>query len=137
RGPDDVGLGGIDLERRLDTLGEELDEAPHLLGFVLALGERDAYVEEVRAALDLLAGDVDHALVVLRQEEALHHPRALGVDPFADQRGARLLDQVDGRHRARDARDAGGARPAQARPAARVGDVARGDSGLTLPPDQP
>jgi hypothetical protein len=52
RGLDHVGLGRVDLDRR--GLGERdlLGHEAHLLVLVLALGQRDAEVEHVGAALD-------------------------------------------------------------------------------------
>ena len=58
REPDDVGLGRVDLDRRGLGQRDALDRLAHLLVLVLALGERDADVEHVRAALDLVLGDL-------------------------------------------------------------------------------
>jgi hypothetical protein len=41
------------MQSGVSTACEQLDDVPHLLGLVLPLGERDADVEQVRAALDL------------------------------------------------------------------------------------
>ncbi len=98
---DHVGLRGVDLDR--GRLGERdlLDHLAHLLVLVLALGERDADVEHVRAALDLVLGDLEQAVVVVGEEQLLGLAGALRVDALADQRRARLLDQGrGGDHRA-------------------------------------
>ena len=61
----------------VDAHREQLDDARHLLGFVGALGERDAHVEHVRAGLRLLARDAHDAVVVVGQQQPLHGARAL------------------------------------------------------------
>ena len=85
---DHVGLGRVDLDRR--GLGERhaLDHLAHLLVLVLALGQRHADVEHVRAARHLVLGDGDQAVVVVGQQQLLRLARALRVDPLADQRRA-------------------------------------------------
>ena len=88
RGLDHLGLGRVDLDRRglreRDLLGHE----PHLLVLVLALGQRDAEVEHVRAALDLVLGDLQQAVVVVGQQQLLGLARALRVHALADDRRA-------------------------------------------------
>ncbi len=104
RGLDHLGLGGVDLDRRGLRERHLLGHEAHLLVLVLALGERDAEVEHVGAALDLVLGDLDDAVVVVGQQELLGLARALRVHALADQRRARVLDQRRGRdHRARRA----------------------------------
>ena len=96
-----VGLGRVDLDRR--RLGERdaLDDLAHLLVLVLALGQGDADVEHVRAALDLVLGHLDEAVVVVGQQQLLGLARALRVDALADQRRARVLhERRSGDHRA-------------------------------------
>ena len=68
RGLDHVGLGRIDLDRR--GLGERdpLRQEPHLLAFVLALGQCHAQVEHVRAAGHLVLGDRHEPVVVVAQQ---------------------------------------------------------------------
>ena len=95
---DHVRFGRVDHERRLDAHRQQLDDLRHLLGFVAALGQRDADVEHVRAGLDLLARDVEDALVVVGQQQALHLARALRVDALADEQRRRILVQRDGAH---------------------------------------
>src|SRR5690606_20773645 len=85
------------------ALREQLDERAHLVGLVLPLGQCDAHVEEVRTAFDLLARDVQHAVVVVGEEEALDRPRSPGVDPLTHARRRTGLLQVQ---RARGARAA-------------------------------
>ena len=85
----------------------------HLLGLVLALGQRDAEVEDVRAALDLALGDLQQAVVVVGEQQLLRAARALRVDALADDRRARLLrERRGGDHRG----DVGGAGPGAGRP---------------------
>ena len=49
RALDHVRLGRVDHERRVDRLGEELRERAHLRALVVALVQRHAHVEHVRA----------------------------------------------------------------------------------------
>ena len=88
-----VGLERVDHQRRLDAHREQLVDDRHLLGLVAALGERDADVEHVRAGLDLLARDLEHAVVVVGEQELLDLARALRVHALADEQRARLLVQ--------------------------------------------
>jgi hypothetical protein len=71
-GLDDVGLGRVDDERRLDAHRQELHDLRHLLGFVGPLGERDADVQHMRARVDLIARDLENPLVVVGQKQPLH-----------------------------------------------------------------
>ena len=71
-----------------------------------ALGQRDAEVEHVRAALDLVLGHGREAVVVVGQQHLLGLARALRVDALADQRGPRLLHQRRGGHHRGDVRGA-------------------------------
>ena len=88
RGRDHLGLGRVDLDRR--GLGERdlLGDEAHLLVLVLALGQRDAEVEHVRAALDLVLGDLQQAVVVVGEQQLLGLARALRVHALADDRRA-------------------------------------------------
>ena len=61
RGLDHLGLGRVDLDRRRLGQRDPLDDLAHLLGLVLALGQRHAHVEHVRAAGDLVLGDRERA----------------------------------------------------------------------------
>src|SRR6185312_3119415 len=80
---------------------DALDDLAHLLVLVLALGERDADVEHVGAALDLVLGHLHEAVVVVGQQQLLGLARALRVDALANQRGARVLhERGGGDHRA-------------------------------------
>ena len=106
---DHVGLGGIDLDGGRLAQRDPLDHLAHLVGLVLALGQRHADVEHVGAAGDLVLGDDQQAVVVVGEQQLLGLARALGVDPLADQRRARRLDQRCGRdHRADVGRAPGG-----------------------------
>ena len=101
RGLDHVGLGRVDLDRRRLGQRDPLDHLAHLVGLVLALGQRHADVEHVGAAGDLVLGDDEQAVVVVGQQQLLGLARALGVDALADDRGAGGLDHRRGRdHRA-------------------------------------
>ena len=71
RSLDDIGVGAVDDERRVDAHLQRLHDRAHLLGLVAALGDRDADVERVRAALDLRARDAEDAVVVVGEEQAL------------------------------------------------------------------
>ena len=100
-GLDDIGLGRVDLDGGGLRQGDALDDLAHLLGLVLALGERDADVEHVGAALDLVLGDLHEAVVVVGEQQFLRLARALRVDALADERRARVLHQRrGGDHRA-------------------------------------
>ena len=97
---DHLGLGRVDLDRRRLGQRDPLDHGAHLLVLVLALGQRDADVEHVGAAFDLVFGDLDEAVVVVGEQQFLGLFRALRVDPLADQGRARLLHQRGrGHHR--------------------------------------
>ena len=101
RGLDDLRLGRVDLDRRGLRERHALRDAAHLLGLVVALDERDAEVEHVRAALDLVLGDLGEAVVVVGEQQLLGLARALRVHALADHRRARLLDERRrGDHRA-------------------------------------
>ena len=100
-GLDDVGFGRVDLDGRGLRQGDALDDLAHLVGLVLALGERDADVEHMRAALDLVLGDLHEAVVVVGEQQFLGLARALRVDALADERRARVLHERRGGHHAR------------------------------------
>ena len=109
RGPlerrlDHLGLGRVDLQRRRLRQRDALRDLGHLLVLVLALGQRDAEVEHVGAAVDLVLGDLDEAVVVVGEQQLLRLARALRVDALADERRARLLDELGRGHHARDLR---------------------------------
>ena len=104
RGLDHVGLGGVDLDRGGLAQRDPLDHLAHLLVLVLALGQRDADVEHVRAAGHLVLGDLREPVVVVGQQQLLRLARALRVDALADQRRARLLHERRGGHHARHQR---------------------------------
>ena len=108
---DHVGLGGVDLDRRRLGQRDALGDLAHLLVLVGALGQRDAEVEHVRAALDLVLGDLDEPVVVVGEQQLLGLARALRVDALADQRRAGVLDERrrgDHRRHARRARRGAG-----------------------------
>ena len=110
RALDHLGLGRVDLDRR--GLGERdlLDHPAHLLVLVLALGQRHADVEHVGAALDLVLGDLQQAVVVVGEQQLLGLARALRVHALADERRARLLhERGGGDHRGHVRRPRGGA----------------------------
>ena len=90
---DHVRLGRVDLQRRRLRQRDALGDLPHLLVLVGALGQRDAEVEHVRAALDLVLGDLHEAVVVVGQQQLLGLARALRVDALADERRRRVLDE--------------------------------------------
>ena len=96
-----IGAGWVS-EIRLTTVA-------HLLVLVLALGQRDADVEHVGAAFDLVFGDLDEAVVVVGEQQLLGLARALRVDPLADQGRARLLHQRRSRSSSRRPRSGRGA----------------------------
>ena len=112
RGRDDLGLGRVDLDRR--GLGERdlLGDEAHLLVLVLALGQRDAEVEHVRAALDLVLGDLHEPVVVVGQQQLLGLARALRVHALADDR-RRAAPARAARRRSSRRRAAGAARGAR------------------------
>ena len=97
---DHLGLGRVDLDRRRLGQRDLLGDEPHLLVLVLALGQRDAQVEHVRAALDLVLGDLHDAVVVVGEQQLLGLARALRVDALADQRRRGVLgERRRGHHR--------------------------------------
>ena len=101
---DDVGVGAVDDQRRVDAHLQRLDDGAHLLRLVAALCHRDAQVERMRAAFDLRPGDAQDAVVVVGEEQALDRARSLSIDPLTDEQWCRLLTQVDGVHAACQAR---------------------------------
>ena len=68
---DHLGLGRVDLDRRRLGQRDPLDDGAHLVVLVLALGQRDADVEHVGAAFDLVFGDLDEAVVVVGEQQFL------------------------------------------------------------------
>jgi hypothetical protein len=74
----------------------------------------------VCATIDLLAGDDDHAVIVIRQRQALDLARAERIDPLADDQWRRVLPQIDGAYHRRGQRQrfhrarAGGTAPDRA-----------------------
>ena len=84
---DHLGLGRVDLDRRRLGQRHALDHLPHLLVLVLALGERHAEVEHVRAAGHLVLGHLHEAVVVVGQQQLLGLARALRVHALAHERG--------------------------------------------------
>ena len=88
-----LGLGGVDHQRQLDVHRQLLEQPDHLILLVGALGHRHAHIEQVRTAIDLLARDLQCAVVIVLQQQALDLARAKRVDPLADHRWRRLLAQ--------------------------------------------
>ena len=110
RGRDHLGLGRVDLDRRGLGQRDLLRHQPHLFVLVGALGQRDAQVEHVRAARDLVLGDLHEPVVVVGEQQLLGLARALRVDALADHRRARLLhERRGGDHRGEVGRARGGA----------------------------
>ena len=101
---DDVGLGRVDHERTFDLERQLFDELPHHLGLVRTLGQRDADVERVCALFHLIAGDRQHAVVVVGQRKALDLAAALRVEPLADDHRRRLLLELGRADHARNQR---------------------------------
>jgi hypothetical protein len=99
---DHLGLGRVDLKRRRLGQRDALRDLGHLLVLVLALGQRDAEVEHVGAAGDLVLGDLDDAVEIVGEQELLGLARALRVDALADQGGCRLLGERGRRHHRAD-----------------------------------
>ncbi len=67
RGLDHLRLGRVDLDRGGLGQRDAFDDGAHLLVLVLALGQRDADVQHVGAAGDLVLGDLEQAVVVVGQ----------------------------------------------------------------------
>ena len=64
---DHLRLGRVDLDRRGLRERDLLGQYPHLLVLVGALGQRDAQIEHVGAAGDLVLGDLNESVVVIGQ----------------------------------------------------------------------
>ena len=97
---DHLGLGRVDLDRRGLRERDLLGEQAHLFVLVGALGQRHAQVEHVRAAGDLVLGDLHEAVVVVGEQQLLGLARALRVDALADHRRRGLLrERRGGDHR--------------------------------------
>ena len=120
RCPDDVGVGAVDDQRRIDAHLQRLDDGAHLIRLVAALGDRDAQVERMRATFDLRPRDLQDAVIVVREEQTLDGARPLGIDPLADEQRRRLLTQVDRVHAACQPRFRRPATPAPASPRVRA-----------------
>ena len=102
-GTDDVGLGGVDHERK----GRRAREARHHLAHVgdaIATDVVDAHVEEVRADADLVARDLDALVPVLGEHRLAERLRPVGVGALPDREVGRVLLE---RHVLIQARDAG------------------------------
>ena len=97
-GLQDVRLGAVEHQRRLDRRAQALDDLDHLLRLVGAFGQRDAHVQQVRAAIDLGPRHLAQFVVLLGQQQPLHGPTALRVDALANEGWRRLLAQVEGAH---------------------------------------
>ncbi len=91
-----VQLGGIDDQRDVDAQLELLDDIAHQVELVRALGHGAGDIQRVGAAGDLLAGELQDAVVVLLQQHLLELARALGVAAFAEQRRRRILAHGNG-----------------------------------------
>ena len=98
---EDVRLGGVEHQRRLDVQRQLFDQRAQHLPFVGALRHRHADVERVCATVDLLAGDDDHSVVVIRQRQPLDLARAERIDLLADDQWRRVLPQIDRTHHRR------------------------------------
>ncbi len=101
---DDVGIGAVDDQRRIDAHLQRLDDGAHLIRLIAAFGDRDAQVERMRATFDLRPRDLQDAVIVVREEQTLDGARPLGIDPLTDEQRRRLLTQVDRVHAARQPR---------------------------------
>ncbi len=104
---DHVGLGRVDLDGGGLGQRDALGDLAHLLVLVGALGQRDAQVQDVGAALDLILRDADETVVVVVQQHLLGGARALRVDALADQRGRGVLRERRRRDHRRHARRPG------------------------------
>ena len=104
RRPDDVGVGTVDHQRRVDAHLQRLDDSAHLLRLIAALGDGDAQVERMRATLHLRPRDAEDAVVVVGEQQAFDGARTLCVDPLTDEQGCRLLAQLNGVHAAGEMR---------------------------------
>ncbi len=91
-----IGLGGVDHQRQLDIHRQLLDQLDHLLFFVGALGHGHAHVEHMRAAVQLFARHLDHAVVIVVEQQPLDLAGAKRVDALADHQRRGLLLQRHG-----------------------------------------
>ena len=98
RGGGDAGLGGVDDQRGGHRQRQLLDQLLHLLQFVVALGQGDADVQHVGAALHLVDGDLHHAVVIVGQQQLLDLATAQAADALADHGGAGPLHHGRGGH---------------------------------------
>ena len=90
-------IGRVDHDRRADLLAEQLVEAVDVHELV-AIGVLQVHVDDLRAALHLLARDLAGLFVLLRGDQPLELLRADLVRPLADDQRAvvvRRLDEVD------------------------------------------
>ena len=95
-----VALGAVQHQWRLNGRAQALDDFDHLLRFVRPLGERDAHVQQVCAALDLVACYRQDTVIFVGEEQPLDLAAALCVYPLADQRWRWILPQFERTDRA-------------------------------------
>ncbi len=96
----DLRLGRVDLNRRRLCQRDLLRDQPHLFVLVGALRQRHAQVEHVRAAVDLVLGDLHEPVVVVCEQQLLGLARALRVHALSHHRRRGFLcERCRGDHR--------------------------------------
>jgi len=86
-----IWFSGVDHEWHGHFKRQTLDQAAHHIGFVAAFGNRDTDIQGVRAKIHLVLSDLEHAVVILSQQQAFESPGALSVEPFANHKWCGLL----------------------------------------------
>ena len=86
-----VGFGRIDNQGGGRLQRKALDQFLHQLSFVAAFGDCHAHVQSMRAGFQLVSCDLEHPVVILRQQKLLKGSRTLRVQSFANQEWHRLL----------------------------------------------
>ena len=88
---DDNHLCCINNQRDGGLQRESFDDFPHQFGFIAAFGDRNAHIQRVRAKIDLIAGNLEHAVIIFRQQQPLEGAGTLRVEPRADHERRGLL----------------------------------------------
>jgi len=85
------GFSRVDHQRHRYFEGKSLHQSVHHFRFVAAFGDGHADIEGMRAKIHLVAGNLEHAVVVLSQQQALEGAGTLRIEALTDDKGRRLL----------------------------------------------
>ena len=88
---DHIGFSRIDHQWHRHFEGKSFHQSAHHLRFVAAFGDGYANIEGMRAKIHLVAGNLEHTVVVLSQQQALEGAGTLRIEALTDNKGRRLL----------------------------------------------